>query len=462
MRNRALLLILSLLLIIFNFAAVASQVEILTLEDALNRINYHSDVKAWEDNLKSLDKTLQGLDDKQKIGLNVSGNILSYSYDLDNENHSLSTGQGISISKANLSGTNLSASFSPSWSYKLGSQEDASTNLTWSFSLNQKLWPPAKLNSDQISLTITQQNIDILEKQKDYVLTNAKFKIQELYHAAQLGQEKIQFAQANLANAERTLQMALEKQELGESSETEIISAEIGVLRAERELEASLNSAENAKEKLLDSLELDGNFALEKIDINGIQRRNLALNLDGLKSEIEVHPLIQHYSVELAEANLDLNATLAAEKPSADLAISIDNKKTFSAYINVGHAIFDKNQRVTTRESREENLEKLEKSYEEALENLLDKIEEANESLKKLERDLAISKLTLRQAELELDVAKERFAKGIIDQTSIDNAKLALKQAQLDYYEIYFTYDLTLERLNQGILGDLSTTGGLK
>lgn len=460
MRNKALFLTLSLLLITSSFAVASPKTEIFTLEDALNRVNYHSDVEAWKDNLESTEKVLQGFNNKQMIGLNVGGRILSNNYNLDNEYHSFSTSQTLSISKSNLSGTNLNANFTPNWSYNTDPEKGSSISSSWSLSLDQTLWPPAKLNSDQISLTIAEQNKSMLERQKNYVLENAKFKIEELYHTAQLGEEKVLFAQESLANAKDILEIAIKKRELDEASESEIVSAQIGVLRAERELEASLKTAKNAKENLITSLDLDGDFELEKIELKDIQRREINLNLNELTKSIETHPLVQHYLVDLRQANLELEATIAAEKPKADLGISFDDKKVFTAYVTIGHAILDKNQRVTTRESREKSLEDLEEVYKKALEKLVEQIEEADENIQRLERDLEISTLTLRQAQLELDVAKERFEKGIIDQTTLDGAQTKLRQANLDYYEVYFTYDLTMRRLSLGILGDLPLTGG--
>lgn len=247
---------------------------------------------------------------------------------------------------------------------------------------------------------------------------------------------------------------------MGEAGEFELIGAEIAVLRGKRELEVSLKASETARISLFDAIDLEGDFVLEPLNFYETPKSNVDIDFSELTSNLANHPLVQHYKVDLEKANLDLRATMAAEKPRADLSINFNNNKTFVASVNIGHSILDKNQQATTLESREEALENLEKAYEKAIEKLRDQVKDAEEDLQKLEQDLEISNLTVRQATLEKRAAEERYAKGMIEQTALEGAETKLRQAQLDFYELSFIYDLTLRRLSMGILGDLPLAGG--
>lgn len=460
MRNKIIFLTLCLLITVTSLGSLSYAKNIFTLEDALSRVSYHSDVEAWSDSITNVDKTIKSITDKHGISLDVGGNILSYSYDVKGETHGVSTGQTLSISKSNLNGTTLGANYSPKWSYSTDPKTGSATSSTWGLSLSQTIWPSPKLSSDQISLSIAAKHKNALQSQSDYILANARFKIEELYHKAQLAQEKVQFSQQNLHNAEKALEIIIRKKAMGEAGEFELIGAEIAVLRGKRELEVSLKASETARISLFDAIDLEGDFVLEPLNFYETPKSNVDIDFSELTSNLANHPLVQHYKVDLEKANLDLRATMAAEKPRADLSINFTNNKTFVASVNIGHSILDKNQQATTLESREEALENLEKAYEKAIEKLRDQVKDAEEDLQKLEQDLEISNLTVRQATLEKRAAEERYAKGMIEQTALEGAETKLRQAQLDFYELSFIYDLTLRRLSMGILGDLPLTGG--
>lgn len=441
------------------FANESSPLETLTLEAALDRIEYHSDYQTWLNSVTSVENTIQSIKDKHTIGLDLSGNLLSYTYNLDNETTNIATGAGLSLSKSSLSGTTLTGSLSPTYSIS-----NSGLNTKWTFGLKQAIWPSPSLGNDQITLAIAEQTNDVLAEQQAYMVVNAQLKIEDLYRTAQFAVARVSFAEISLANARLALHVISQKAALGEASEADLIAGQLGVLRAERDLESSTLSAQTAKDNLFAALELEGNYSLTVLDIQGVSGDTVDLNLDQLLANLEHHPLVLHYGYELEKALLDLEAAHELRKPEANLSISFGESNQgnqFQAALSIGYPLLDRNQRVSTLEEHQKSLDDVKQSQANAVENVKRLIEEAARELIKLERDKEIAQLTLRQAELEWTAAKQRHEAGIIDDSALSSAELTLGQAQLSYFESDFRYDLAKRRLSCGIVGDLPGTGGL-
>ena len=66
-----------------------------------------------------------------------------------------------------------------------------------------------------------------------------------------------------------------------------------------------------------------------------------------------------------------------------------------------------------------------------------------------------IARLNFRQAQLEWEAAEKQYELGTLEEGALNQVRLALRQAQLDYWEACHRHDLAKRRLSQGIGGDL-------
>jgi outer membrane protein TolC len=446
-----------------HVACAADVPGVLTLEDVLARVEYHSDYKAWESSLESSTATLQSLLDKHGLALELSGNLLTYSYNLDTESSRLSTGAGLSLSKTNRWGTSVQGRLTPTWDLSKGSAQ-----TSWSLELTQTLWPLPQQGSDQLTLQAAYQTQGVLHRQRDYVVANAQLKIERLYRAAQLAEARVALAEARLGEAIRSLSVLEQKQAMGEAGEADLISGELSVLRAERELEALIASAAAAKANLLKAVDLAGDYQLAPLDLEELPESSGEIDVDALISQAHQHPLVLQYEVELDRAERELEASLAAGKPQASLRVSLGERTaqggqggtTFEAAVTIGYPLLDRNQRENTIKALTDSQEKAEDSYASAVENVVSLIKDGAEEIKSLERDERIAFLTLRQAELEWELAQRQYAAGMIESTTLQSAELRLKQAQLDYYESLWNCAWAKRALNLGLVGDLTGIGG--
>lgn len=462
-RFLVLALALGVLLSVSWISAAQESPIILTLDEALARVEYHSDYQAWESSWENTGKSIQTILDKHSLALDISGDILSYTYDLDNDKSSLSSGAGLSLSKSSLLGTTFTGSVSPKWDISKDS-----TTTTWSLSLSQAIWPAPWFSSDQIALRTADETKTVLLKQRNYVMENARLKIERLYRTAQIAEARVAIAEAGLTTALRNQRVVEEKLAMGEAGELDLINSKLNVLRAERDLESSRTAADSAKANLLEAIGLAGDIQLAPLDISELPERLDDIDLDTLLAEVHNHPLVLPHEVDLIRAELELEAGQAASKPEASLRLSLGERSqggqgsgpAFTATVTVGYPLLDKNQRSSTLETLSDNLERARSAYEEALEQVKVLFKETAEEVKRLARDVEIADLTLRQAELEWEAAQLQYNAGLIDHSALDSAQLRLRQAQLEHYESMLNYSWAKRRLNRGLVGDLAVAGG--
>lgn|GEM_PF-868901 len=449
-------------LCLLGAARVTSAASVLTLDDALARVEYHSDYQAWQENLDGTIDAREGILDKHALTLDVSGTLLAYSYTLDTDSSKLSSAAGLSLSKSTIWGTSLQGRVTPSVNLREGS-----LNTTWSLELNQTIWPRPQYGADQIALEVNQLTRDTLIQQRDYVVANAQFKIERLYRAAQLAEARLALSEERLEAARQNLAVLERKRALGEAGEMDMISGELSVLRAERELETSRANAATAKRSLLEAISLDGDYQLAPLDPSLLPEDGEEVNVERLLAAVHQHPLVLAYQVDLAKAERELESTTAAGKPQASFRMSLAERTTqesqgtvFEAAVTIGYPLLDGNQREKTLRNLADARDKAQESYEDAVENVKKLIADAAAELDSLARDRQIAWLALRQAELEWQAAQIQYHSGVIDGTSLQNAELQLKQAQLDYFESAHNYDWARRRLSLGIVGDLPGMGG--
>lgn len=453
------------LLIVLGVSGVTTKASpaLLTLEAALGRVAHHSDYQSWQQSLESTDDTVQGIRDKHALKLDINGNILSYSYNVDKETSDFSSGAGLTLTKSTLGGTSLTGRVSPSWNLSNGS-----TSANWSIEVSQAIWPSPRLSSDQITLKAADKTASVLAQQRDYVVMNAQFKIERLYRSAQIAVARVGQAETSLDTAQKNLRILEQKRALGEASELDMINGELAVLRAERDLESARASLATAKRSLFEAIDLTGEYDLEPLDVTELHAAEVVVDLDGLLANVEHHPLVLTHEPELTKASLELEAGLEALKPQANLSVSLKETPqqggqggtVFQASITIGYPLLDGNQRAKTLENLSDNLEKTRDAYESALESVVRLIHEAEAELEKLSRDREIAGLTLRQAELEWEAAQLQYEVGMIDISALVSAEMRHKQAQLDYFESNYNYNWAQRRLSFGIVGDLTGTGG--
>ncbi len=437
----------------------AAAQDLLTLEGALARVEQHSDYQAWLKNLEAVEETLEGIKDRHLLGIELTGSILRFNHNFSRDSSRWDTAGGLSFSKSTAQGATFSGSLNPSFNW-----QNQEISASWSLGWQQTIWPSPRLGSEEINRVVAEVNKAGLEEQRAYVLAGARLKIEELYRSAQLAQARVALAEAAWRSAQENLQLITARVERGEAGEMDLISGQLAVLRGERELESAQLAAARALESLLAAVDLaGGQYTLEPLELTSLPRSGIEPDFAALQADLEKHPLLLNYRAELERARLELAAAEAAKKPEASLTVRLENAPetatgggfSFQAAVSIGYPLLDRNQRTKTTQAREEALEDVEQSYAQALADLHKSLEDAQAELARLARDEEIARLSLRQAELEWQAVQKQYELGAVEEGALNQAQLALRQAQLDYWDACHRHDLAKRRLSLGIVGDL-------
>lgn len=432
-----------------------------SLNMALEQVESHVDYQNWLKSVNTTEASITAIRDKQKPQLELGGQAVSLMYNLDRQTSTVNVAPSFSFSQRALSGTVLNASLSPS--------KELATNkdwiVKWSLSLNQTIWPSPKLSADRLNLQNGQSTLAMLEAQRDYILQNARLKIEELYRQAQLVEARVRFSEQNLRVEQTAYQVTLEKVAIGEASDADLITGRLGVLRAEKELEQALANAQNAKKRLVDALEYAEPMSLQPLELDLILNKMYSVVPEEFQLVLEEHPLLLQRLEDIKKAERDRLAAMEVLRPGASLTLSLGEAQNstdlqFRASVTISYSLLDGNQKKETVDGRTETLESAVLAYEKELAALEQSVQDAYRNLASLARDLEIAELTLAKADLELQAAQKQFVLGTIDLRALERQELQFNQAQLNHLELSFQYDLTVRRLKGGILGDLTGSGG--
>lgn len=448
----------------FLFSSLTGQAqEYFTLAMALDRVEYHSDYQSWLNSTETTRKSIKTILDKQQPRIELDSGqsgIVSYNYNIDKEHSSFMVSPSLSISKTSLHGTSLTTSVTPSKTLQKGTD----WRVGWLVSLRQTIWPSPSLSADRIALSNSDKSLVMLESLEEYVIQSALFKIEELYRSAQLIEARVNFAEKNLQAERHGLQVTLEKVAIGEAGDAELITSKLGVLRSEKELELAKANAKNAVRRLQDAIGLEESITLSPLELESLAAYNIhEISSANLAIYVEEHPLIIPLLVDIEKAKLDLLAAEEALKPGASFSFSFSenqsNERQLRANFNISYPVLDGGQKNETIQNRTEALDSLSETYEKSIEDLLETKQDLLNNLDSLAREMEINELTALKSNLEFEAALHQYSLGVIDARTLERHEIQLRQAELNYWDSIYQYDLAVRRLNSGILGDLVGLG---
>ena len=248
--------------------------------------------------------------------------------------------------------------------------------------------------------------------------------------------------------------------ELGEIRRSELIQAEINLLQAENDLDASLHDRRVASERfaLLTGFPRETRFALQAADID--PRRDVELEAaiaEALanRSELEVHEIRR----EVGE--IDLRRLAAEGRPKVEVEGGISGalgweEETRSIDWNVGVQlsipIFDPGRSVR-RERAEVAGAELELERERTVEAIRTEVGEVMQQLAAAERRVRVAELQLERTRDEAGRARAEYDDGVLSRpdwlatrVEVSNAEIALERARTDLRMTAIEFDRTLGR----------------
>src|SRR5690554_5585504 len=158
------LLLLCLTVMLASAPVLANGGEVLTLDQALERVEYHPTFQEWLETRESMADSQQAVFNRQAVQVTVAGGtddvLLDYTLDGDNRTSQVRANPTLSVFKNNLTGTVVGGNLSTTGTWN--SSSGLSWNpMWWEVYARQVVWPSPRLGSDRIALQNIQRNLGI-------------------------------------------------------------------------------------------------------------------------------------------------------------------------------------------------------------------------------------------------------------------------------------------------------------
>ncbi|MGQ9630445.1 MAG: TolC family protein [bacterium] len=277
---------------------------------------------------------------------------------------------------------------------------------------------PVTLKRAEIGAEIAQEAYDMSRKQ---VVLGVKAGYYGLLRA--MGSRKI--SERSYANAKDNLRIVQDKLKVGNASELDLLSAQAQLAKAEQDLVKAQGAEEKARLSLLKSLQLDFSTRIELADTE-FSFENWDVNIGQLVEQALGR------RIELRQAAVDVEISqLEVELAQNEYTPPNELKK---AQIKLGKS------KEALRQKTKDVTFDIWQSYI----NLIDAkkaVEAAGKALAQVQENYRASKLN--------------FEAGIITQTALAQAEIALMQAELGAKSAIFDYDLAKIQLKIAVNSDL-------
>lgn len=319
--------------------------------------------------------------------------------------------------------------------------ETPEENYSTSLSISQPLWLGGKAG---IQKELAAYRTEMARADYENILEEQIFKLIQSYYGVLQAEKMVEIEEEALTALDEHLRVVRKNLDAGTTTRQDLLQSKIEQRRGEKKLTEAKNDLKIAKKRLSQLLVSSEQYSVEKpepkldYELKHSQLYELALENN---SELLV--------LELNRKITELNKKLEGEyyRPSVNLNASYDwegeefpGDESWSTTASVSIPIYDGGSGKIKAEQIDKELEKLDNSRRDILENIDIEIEEVLLAVEENEESIELEKLSLKNAEENLELANKSYEAGaaankeVIDaQTTYNQAKTALMQAEYNY-----------------------------
>ena len=332
---------------------------------------------------------------------------------------------------------------------KVGQDNNINTGVTASMPLvNAQLWQSLKLSALDVEMAVEQAR-----SSKVSLISQVK----QAFYGALLAQESLDLMQQIYDNAEKNYERTLQRYNVGKASEQEMLRAKVNLMNAE----PSVSSAENVvtlsrwQLKALMGITLD-----TEIDVIGnLDEYASELLLMETPTDLRDNSTLQQFGIQLKQLDATLKMqkcqyipTLAASigynymamgndklswhpNSTASLSINIPIFDGFSKHFNIKQTQKAIDMMNLQKEDTERNLRIAMKNYTDQMELCL--------------KNFDAAKNTVDLAQKSYQITEKMYETGKVTLVELNDAQLALTQAQLTIYQAIHDYMVAKASLDE-------------
>lgn len=314
------------------------------------------------------------------------------------------------------SGLSVSASISATGNKLAADRSDA---VRGNVSLSYPLLPAAAVDSDALALRQAETALTAAQREAERLRDEVRADVLAALHAEQVAAVRLELARNGHAEARQAWEAAQRRVEAGIATETELIGAQLDLLRAEQDDIVASRTWEVRQRQLADLLGLTNDIdAYEFESVLGWTELPAAGDLDEMTARA-VGQSVAVWEAVQAEETARLQLAAERERSGFDARLeggfrttrSDDNSSSYEGWqigLQVSYPLADGGQRRMTLESREEAYVRARETREAEEQTVREEVRELFYELEDALRAVEIAELELSRARLELAAVRRQ------------------------------------------------------
>lgn len=404
---------------------------------------HHPSVIEAQGRLTSLQRDVLQREAAYSPSVTVSGTGLTWRVDHDGALQQPNPGASVSAALKLPSGIALSASLRST---------AASDALRGNVSVSYPVFRMPSLDSDAMALRQAEAAFVAAQREFEQLRDEVRAEVLAALHGEQVAVIRADLARDAYVGAQQAWETIRRRVEVGSAAKTELIGAQVDLLRAEQEQISAARAWRTRQRQLHDLLGLEDDGRTYRFEgVLGWTALPVPGDADVALSRAVEHSVNVWERIEAEEtARLQLQAE--QERSRLDTKVSggyvtrnpgsSDQTPGWSIGIEVSYALADGGQRRMALESREEAYERAQDARDAAERDVRDQVQEAFFQLEDASRDVEIARLELSRAQLEL-AAVERQAElpvATASEQAVQQSLRAVIRAELTWREAVQRY----------------------
>lgn len=316
-------------------------------------------------------------------------------------------------------------------------------NYSTSISLTQPIWTGGKVSMQK---EIAGYGLEIARTEYEKTVEDQIFSLIQAYYGVLQAEGMVEIREEALDTVNEHLRVVKNNLEAGIAIRRDLLQSQIEQRNAEEELTAAKNDLKIARRRLAQLLNAEVQYSVKKPET----KFNFSLDQDQLfKTAVENDA--QLMILELNKEIIKLNQKLEAQyyRPNVALNGSYDwqgdefmGDESWSMTLGVNVPLYDGGKGGINAEKQENELEKLANNRQDLLENLDIEVEDSILTVKESEEKIDLEKLSLENAEENLEIANKSYEAGVASNTDVIDAQSTYNQAKISLLQSEYEYDI--------------------
>lgn len=280
------------------------------------------------------------------------------------------------------------------------------------------------------------------------------------YYATQENAENIRIAQAFLVEAERNLQDATLREQVGVGTRFDVLRAQVQVANGRQQLVQAQSSRLVAQRTLARRLNLPPNLTIDTTSVNVAGAWPLSLE-ESIVLAFQNRAELEQQLVQRSISEQERQAARSTTLPQVGLVASYDVQNTlnrstgfndsFSLGAQVRWNVFDGGASSARAEQRERDIEIAENQFADTRNGIRLEVEQAYFNLTANLENISTARLAVDQAREALQLAQLRFDAGVGTQLDVLSATRELTEAEGNLIQATLGYNRSLAALERAV-----------